>query len=65
MLTEAEMLAVIEKRMKESATQKALADEIGVSPQYINDVIRGRREISNELAKKFGFRRRVVFEVAN
>lgn len=36
-------------------TQKTTAEELGMPPQFINDVIRGRRDISTNLANALGF----------
>lgn len=37
--------------------QKQLAEKMGFSPQYISDVLKGRREPSEELARAIGFKR--------
>jgi plasmid maintenance system antidote protein VapI len=44
------------------STQKKAAEELGVSSQFLNDVLRGRREISATLAKAMGYQRRTIFE---
>ena len=36
-------------------TQKDAADALGISTQYLNDLLRGRRNVSEEIASKFGF----------
>ena len=43
-------------------SQKDMAENLGVTPQFLNDVLRGRREISYRLAEAMGFRRLVLFE---
>lgn len=35
--------------------QKETAQEYGISPQYLNDVIRGRRTVGEKLARSLGF----------
>ena len=42
-------------------SQKTIAKLIGVSPQYINDVVHGRREPSQKIATYFGLTRCVIF----
>jgi len=58
--THAELLARL-REIVEARGQKAVAEAYGFSPQFINDVLRGRRDISNDLAEKLGFTRAVVF----
>ena len=41
--------------------QKDVAEELGISTQYLTDLLYRRRNISNEIAAKFGYERRVVF----
>jgi DNA-binding CsgD family transcriptional regulator len=43
-------------------TQKQVADQLGVSPAYINDLIKGRRLLSAKVAEKLGYRRVVKYE---
>lgn len=45
-------------RLRERAgksSQKDVAAELGVSPQYLNDVLLYRRDISHPLARKLGY----------
>lgn len=44
------------------SSQREAAKSYGVTPQFINDVLRGRREITSRLAEAMGFKRRTVFE---
>lgn len=53
---------LIQKLKLFSPTQKATAKELGISPQYLGDILAGRREISDRVAKALGFRRVVTFE---
>lgn len=41
--------------------QNELATKLGVSPTYLSDVLNGRRDISDGLAKRMGFERVVLF----
>jgi phage portal protein BeeE len=44
-------------------SQKKAAKTFGVSPQYLSDVIRGRREITDKIANYFGVERCVVYKL--
>lgn len=50
------------RKVAEEKTQKHAAIDLGISPQYFNDLLHGKREITERVAKELGFRRRVVFE---
>jgi len=45
-----------------AGTQKGWADRAGVSPQIVNDVLRGRRPIGDRMARALGYSRVVLFE---
>jgi len=42
-------------------SQKVVAAELGISPQYLSDILKGRREISTEVARRLGFERVVTY----
>lgn len=61
-LTEPEML----ERIKEKATgykgaQIEFAAECNCSPQYINDIVHGRRVVTDAVSVPLGYRRVVIF----
>lgn len=45
----------------QKTTQKQVSIALGISPQYLCDIIKGRREISEQVAEKLGFERVVTF----
>lgn len=54
------------KRLRQAAdteTQRALAERLAITPQYLNDVLRGRRGPELVL-RRFGLRRIVRYEEA-
>ncbi len=53
--TEGEILKALRERI-DASNQKTVAVEIGFSPQYINDVIGNRRNVTDQLASSLGFR---------
>ena len=52
----------LEAAIAEAGSAKAWAQEIGVSPQLVCDVRKGRREPNEAIARALGFRRVVMFE---
>lgn len=62
-LTHAQALASLRALVRLEGTAKAAATVYGVSPQYLSDVLNGRREISEKLAKALGFERYVAFRL--
>lgn len=52
------LLALIE----EKGTAKATAQSLGISQQYLSDVIKGRREPGEKLLSAMGLQSRVVYE---
>jgi len=56
-----DMIDILRVRCQERGTQKAWAKDHGISAAYVNDVLQGRREISDNFAAMLGFERRVVF----
>ncbi len=53
---------LLRKRVRRHGTQLATARALGISSQYLNDVLRERREISDKLANALGFDRVIVFQ---
>lgn len=47
---------------KRAGSQLVLAQRLGISPQYLCDVLAGRREPGGKLLKALGYRRVVVYE---
>ena len=46
-------IALIKDRCN-GAEQKQIADELGISPQYLNDMLQGRREAGPKVLKALG-----------
>jgi hypothetical protein len=49
------------RRMSEVRQQKEIASDIGMSAQFLSDVIRGRRSPTSVLAGKLGYERVILF----
>ena len=55
------MRQVITNAVIMAGSQAVVAEKVGVSRQYLGDVLHGKREVSANLAEKFGWKRMVVF----
>lgn len=55
------MVRVIRLR-NEIGSQKALAERIGISEQYLSDMIRGHRALDTKLLREVGVERVVTYE---
>ncbi len=61
--TSEQVIEVILSNVAAAGSQKELARSKRISPGYLSDVLCGRREISAQLASKFGFQKEVMFRV--
>lgn len=57
-----DMVKKIKNMVKEFGSQKLAAFQLEISEQYLSDIVNGRREVSDEVAKKLGFQKLVVYE---
>lgn len=48
--------------IEQGGTQAAAAQTLGVSQQYLTDLLKGRRDPGEKILSKFGLRTRVVYE---
>lgn len=53
-------IAILRKRAK-NISQKALATELGISQQYLCDVLAGRREPGNSILEPLGLEKRITY----
>lgn len=58
----AQVILAIHAIVRIEGSQKKAAESFGVSPQYLTDVLHGRREISDRILSKLGLRKRVIYE---
>jgi plasmid maintenance system antidote protein VapI len=54
-------LELIKQLVKQKGSQLKAARHLDISPQYIGDIIAGKREISQNVAAALGYRRVVGF----
>ena len=60
--TEHDLLNILSEKVVRTGTQRAVADELGISAVYLGDVLRGRRKVGKKLALRLGFERVVAFK---
>lgn len=61
-ITEDQLRAELAKSARDVGSQKELAARLRISPQYLGDVLHGRRDISAALAANLGYTRVVLFQ---
>jgi hypothetical protein len=59
--SEAEFLRLIEGMVQTSGSQKITAQRLQVSPQYLNDVLHGRRDPGQKIYAAMGYAREVRY----
>jgi hypothetical protein len=59
--TQADLLAILRSECAAAGGQQAWARAHGFSPQYVCDVLKGRRDISEAMGNALGFMREVRF----
>lgn len=61
--SQSDLLKVLNERIAGSS-QKTVAEALGVTPQLVNDLVHGKRDISERIAKALGYTREIVFRKA-
>lgn len=62
-LTPQEVVSILKQEAVEAGSQRALADKIGISAPYMNDILFEKRYPSHKVLKHYGLRKVVMFEV--
>lgn len=58
---ETEVLIIkLRAQVKVSGNQKRAAEALGISPQYMTDLLKGRRMAGDNLLEKLGLRKKLV-----
>ncbi len=55
-------LNLIREIVKRQGTQLKAAKELDISPMYLSDILNGKSSISDNVARRLGYRRVLVFE---
>lgn len=56
-----DIINIISSLVKEKVTQKATAEHLGISEQYLGDILAGRRSPGDKALQKLGFVRQIVY----
>ena len=65
MITQDELRGHLEEAVRKAGTQTAWARRHRISVAYVNDLLRERKEFSDTIARKLGYRRVVMYEPRN
>jgi len=49
------------RRLVDKSSQKEVAERLGVAPQFLCDVLKRRRNVSETLAEALGYKREFMF----
>lgn len=60
-MTNADLVKILDAKCADEVAYM-VATRLGISPTYLSDVRKGKREVSEQLARKLGFVRKIVFE---
>lgn len=55
-----DVIRILKRRVEQAGSQKQAAVDLGISSQYLNDLLQGRRDFSDNLLDKLGLERRIV-----
>lgn len=61
-LTEEQLQAELREQLRLAGSQLALAEELGISPQYLNDILHRGRALGPKVLRALGYRRVTVYE---
>lgn len=61
-MTRDTVIKKIEQIIRERGTNKAAAQFLGVSQQYLSDLLKGRRDPGVKILSKLGLQSRVIYE---
>lgn len=61
-LKEDQVVAMLIASVKKTGSQKKWGDQNKVSQQFVNDIVHGRRSVTDRVSSRLGFKRIVLFE---
>ena len=61
-ITQEKALNIIREMVASEGTQVAVAKKLDISPAYLTDILMGIRPISDNVARKLGYKRVTVYE---
>ncbi len=60
-MNEREMISHIKSLCRKAGSQKAFAASLGISEQYLSEIIRGKRGMSDNVLTKLGFEKVILY----
>lgn len=63
MLTEQEVRDRLRTAINEAGGQRAFAEQHGLTPAYVNDVVHGRRALADRILAAIGVSRAVTYQI--
>jgi transcriptional regulator with XRE-family HTH domain len=54
------IIRILERHVRRAGSQKRAAEELGISAQYLNDLLQGRREPSDNVLEKLGLKWKIA-----
>ncbi len=57
-----QLLALINKKVEDAGSQRAVALELGITPAYLSDVLSRRREPGESVLAPLGLRKKITYE---
>lgn len=61
-MTRDSVIKKVEKIIEERGTKKAAAEFLGVSQQYLGDLLKGRRDPGEKILSRLGLQAKVIYE---
>lgn len=53
--TSDDVMGSLREKVEQAGSQKQIATELGITPQYLNDILSDKRRLTEELAAAIGF----------
>lgn len=57
MASEHDLIDELKRKIKFGVTQTAIAEELEISPSYLNEILHGKKRLSEEVAERMGYER--------
>lgn len=55
-----DVIRILERHVERAGNQKKAAEALGISAQYLNDLLQGRRDPSDNVLEKLGLEWKIV-----
>lgn len=56
------IILILKRRVNETGSQKKVAKQLGISAQYLGDILQGRREPGEKVLKTLKLKRVVLYQ---